>query len=144
MVDSFKNQASDNCLYERVTESLTHLIHSKTWIVSVSKHCCVVRRHKTVLLWLWLKISQQTWAKQSILYDKLHTLCLLNSQWRTSTPRTCLQVDVSVSVPSKRTRSEMRCFWFEAALRRSIGHQVPREHFESMWRHLLSWSAVVL
>ncbi len=52
--DSFRNEASDYCLYEWVTESLTHSIRSKTWINSVTKQCCVVQRHKTVLLWLWL------------------------------------------------------------------------------------------
>jgi len=30
--DSFRNKASD-CLYERVTESLTHLIHSNAWFI---------------------------------------------------------------------------------------------------------------
>ncbi len=96
MADSFKNEASDYCLYEWVTESLTHLIRSKTWIHSVTKHRCVARRHKTVLLWLWLKLRQRTWAKTVKLYYKLQTLCQLNSQWRTSTPTTCLQADVSV------------------------------------------------
>lgn len=35
------NEASD-CLYERFTESLTHLIRSKTLNHSVTKHCCVL------------------------------------------------------------------------------------------------------
>ncbi len=52
MADSFRNESSDYCLYEWVTESLTHLIRSNTWIHSVTKHRCVALRHKTVLLWL--------------------------------------------------------------------------------------------
>ncbi len=43
-------------VYEWVTGSLTHLIRSKTWIHSVTKHRCVARRHKTVLLWVWLEL----------------------------------------------------------------------------------------
>ncbi len=53
----------------------------------------------------WNFISELE-QKQSILYYKLWTLCLLHSQWRTSTPTTCLHADVSVSVLSKRTGSE--------------------------------------
>ncbi len=37
-------------LYEWVTESLTHLIHSKTWIHSVTIHRCVAQRSSVVTL----------------------------------------------------------------------------------------------
>ncbi len=66
--DSFRNEASDFCLHERVRESLTHLICLKTWIHSVTKHRCVARRHKTVLS----EIEQ----KQSILCLKCKSLNL--------------------------------------------------------------------
>ncbi len=39
--DSFRNE-SIGCPYEWATESLTHSIHSNTWIHSVTKHCCVL------------------------------------------------------------------------------------------------------
>ncbi len=72
--------------------------------------------------------------KQSILYYKLWTLCLLHSQWRTSTPTTCLHADVSVSVPSKRTGSVLDDI------------KVPRERFEfgKHVEHLLSVALAVL
>ncbi len=72
--------------------------------------------------------------KQSILYYKLWTLCLLHSQWITSTPTTCLHADGSVSVPSKRTGS----------VRDDI--KVPREWFEfgKHAEHLLSVALAVL
>ncbi len=49
--DSFRNKAID-CPYEWATESLTHLIRSKTWIHSVTKHRCVLLGDTTILLWL--------------------------------------------------------------------------------------------
>lgn len=40
IADLFRNDAS-YCLYERITESLVHLIYSKPWIHLVMKHSCV-------------------------------------------------------------------------------------------------------
>ncbi len=41
--DSFRNE-SIGCPYEWATESMTHSIHSKTWIHSETKHRCVLLR----------------------------------------------------------------------------------------------------
>ncbi len=108
MADSFKNKANDYCLYEWVTESLTHLIRSKTWIHSVTKHRCVAWRRSRV-----------------------------SASLTTSTPTSCLHADVSVSVPSKRTGSEgqlvRRGVFDEAGARRPSSVydiKVPREWFE--------------
>ncbi len=40
-IHSFRNELI-GCRYEQVTESLTHSIHSNTWIRSVTKHRCVL------------------------------------------------------------------------------------------------------
>ncbi len=63
--DSFRNE-SIVCPYEWATESLTHLIHSNTWIRSETKHRCMLLRDTTVLLCLWsLLLSSAKLSKNS-------------------------------------------------------------------------------
>ncbi len=42
--DSFRNESSDYCIYERVSESLTHLIRSNSWFI---------QKRVKWLLYLW-------------------------------------------------------------------------------------------
>ncbi len=76
MADSFRNQASDYRLYEWVTESLTHLIRSNTWIHSVTKHlpCVLGDTQRFCCGFDWNYFHQQNWAKQSILCLKCKSL----------------------------------------------------------------------
>ncbi len=104
------------------------LKHWLTWFIQ--KRGFIQYRNTTVLLWdtkyfccgfdrnFFCKLEQ----KQSILYYKLRTLCLLNSQWRTFTLTTCLHADVCrQNGPARRVSlwDEVYSIW--AAPRRPIG-----------------------
>ncbi len=99
-------------------------------------------KHKPVLCcdFDWNFASELS-QKQSILYYKLWTLCLLHSQWRTSMPVCAVKMDRLGG-----SAHEMRWVRFEAAPRRRLAFniKVPQERFEHMRSHLLSVSLVVL
>ncbi len=72
--DSFRNEASDYCLYEWVTESLNHLIRSKMWIHSETPLCCSEIQNSSAVALIGTIFISETEQKQSILCLKCKSL----------------------------------------------------------------------
>ncbi len=70
--DSFRNE-SIGCPYEWATESLTHSIHSKTWIHVVTKHRCVLLGDTQQFCCSFdgNYIHQRNWAKTVSILSKI-------------------------------------------------------------------------
>ncbi len=74
--DSFRNE-SIVCPYEWATESLTHSIHSNTWIRSETKHRCMLLRDTQQFCCVFDRnyCRQRNWAKTvNILFTSFHPL----------------------------------------------------------------------
>ncbi len=64
LADSFRNESSDGP-YERVTESLTHSIHSNTWIHSVTSQVTVLM-NESLNHWLtWFVQTADSFSNES-------------------------------------------------------------------------------
>ncbi len=116
------------CLYERVTESLTYLIRSKTWIHSVTKHCCVLLGDTRVLLWLWNFVSE--------LEQKVNIILQIANFVSASLTIKNFHADDMFTCGCERKCDELVrwCIRFEAAARRPIvvWHQST---MRAIWKH---------
>ncbi len=76
-------------------------------IHSVLKHRCVMLRDTTVLLWLWLKLRQQTWAKTVNIVLQIVNFVSASLTMKNS------HTDDMFSVPSKRAGGSRVSSWDE-------------------------------
>ncbi len=117
----------------------------KNMIHSVSKHHCVARRHKAVLLWLWLKLRQRTWAKTLNIVLQIANFVsasLTMKNFHADDMFTC-GCEHKCAV---KTDWLVRWGVFDLKQQRADRSdiKIPRERFKSMRSHLFSVALMVL